>query len=175
MYRNFDILGDAIVAFVGPYQVVLGKMVDIEEVKTKAPIDSPLMLHFIAEFFHNDLELAVCRQRLLIIVANELLEELTTDPVRQKGADLYTHRPDVGVGKHRENVERLLYWLRKDGAYPAKEDETEEPSQPIKERRARVLKMSGHLSQKEIARRLGVSLRTVQRDYKALNLSRKST
>ena len=61
IYRNFDILGDAIVAFVGPCKVDLSEMVDIEDVKAEAPIYSPLMLHCIAEFFHGDLELAVYR------------------------------------------------------------------------------------------------------------------
>jgi len=99
IYRTFDILGDAIVAFVGPCRVDLSEMVDIEDVKAEAPIFSPLMLHCIAEFFHTDLELAVYRQRLLIITAKELLEELTTRQVQRKGDDLYIPRADGMPGK----------------------------------------------------------------------------
>ncbi len=99
IYRTFDILGDAIVAFVGPCRVELSEMVDIEDVKAEAPIYSPLMLHCIAEFFHTDLELAVYRQRLLIITAKELLEELTTRQVQRKGDDLYIPRADGTPGK----------------------------------------------------------------------------
>lgn len=99
IYRTFDILGDAIVAFVGPCRVDLSEMVDIEDVKAEAPIFSPLMLHCIVEFFHTDLELAVYRQRLLIVTAKELLEELTEQQVRRKGDDLYLTRSDRMLGK----------------------------------------------------------------------------
>ncbi len=99
LYRQFDLLGDAIVAFVGPCRVDLSEMVDLEDVKAQAPIYSPLMLHCLAEFFHTDLELTVYRQRLLIITAKELLEELTSQPVQRKGDDLYLPRPDGTLGK----------------------------------------------------------------------------
>lgn len=99
IYRNFDLIGDAVVAFRGPCQVDLTEMVDIEDVKAEAPICSPLMLHCIAEFFHTDLELAVYRQRLLIVTAKELLEELTRQPIQRKGDDLYSPRNDGTPGK----------------------------------------------------------------------------
>jgi uncharacterized protein len=99
LYRQFDLLGDAIVAFIGPCQVDLSEMVDLEDVKAEAPIYSPLMLHCLAEFFHPDLELAVYRQRLLIITAKELLEELTDQRVQRKGDDLYLARADEVPGK----------------------------------------------------------------------------
>lgn len=99
IYRNFDLLGDAVVAFTGPCRVDLGEMVDLEDVKAQAPIYSPLMLHLIAEFFQTDLELAVYRQRLLIITAKELLEELTGQRVRRKGDDLYLHLAGPTPGK----------------------------------------------------------------------------
>jgi len=99
IYRRFDILGDALVAFVGGCQVELGEMVDLEDVKNQAPIYSPLMLHCIAEFFQTDLELAIYRQRLLVITAKELLEELTGQPLRRNGDDLYAPRSDGTPGK----------------------------------------------------------------------------
>ena len=99
IYRRFDLLGDAIVAFTGPCNVELTEMVDIEDVKAQAPIYSPQMLHFIAEFFHTDLELAVYRQRLLIINAKELLEEITGQAIKRQGDDLYAPRPDGSPGK----------------------------------------------------------------------------
>lgn len=99
IYRNFDLIGDAIVAFRGSCQVDLSEMVDIEDVKAEAPIYSPLMLHCIAEFFHTDLELAVYRQRLLIVTAKELLEELTEQPIQRRGDDLYSTRSDGTAGK----------------------------------------------------------------------------
>jgi uncharacterized protein len=99
IYRNFDLLGDGVVAFVGPCRVDLSEMVDIEDVKAAAPIYSPLMLHLIAEFFGGDLHQTVYRQRLLIVTARELLETLTERRVTRKGDDLYLPRADGSRGK----------------------------------------------------------------------------
>ena len=99
IYRHFDLLGDALVAFIGACQVDLSEMVDIEDVKAHAPIYSPLMLHCIAEFFQTDLELAVYRQRLLIITAKELLEEMTAHRVQRNGDDLYCSLGSSGRAK----------------------------------------------------------------------------
>ncbi len=99
IYRQFDLLGDAVVAFIGPCRVELGEMVDLEDVKDNAPIYSPQMLHLIAEFFSGDLHLTVYRQRLLIVTAKELLETLTTRRVIRKGDDLYLDRADGRPGK----------------------------------------------------------------------------
>jgi hypothetical protein len=99
IYRNFDLLGDAAIAFVGACRVELSEMVDIEDVKAAAPIYSPLMLHVIAEFFSGDLHQMVYRQRLLIVTAKELLETLTERPVTRKGDDLYLPRIDGTPGK----------------------------------------------------------------------------
>lgn len=99
LYRQFDLLGDAVAAFTGPCRVELTEMVDLADVKAAAPIYSPLMLHCIAEFFQTDLELAVYRQRLLIVTAKELLEEVTGQRVQRQGDDLYLSRPDGTPGK----------------------------------------------------------------------------
>src|SRR5262245_36393932 len=89
IYRQFDLLGDAAVAFIGLCNVDLSEMVDIEDVKAAAPIYSPRMLHVIAEFFSSDLHTTVYRQRLLVVLAKELLETLTDRRVTRKGDDLY--------------------------------------------------------------------------------------
>lgn len=99
IYRQHDLLGDAVVAFVGPCNVDLSEMVDIEDVKNVAPIYSPLMLHVIVEFFAGDLHQTVYRQRLLIVTAKELLETLTERRVTRKGDDLYLPRADGTSGK----------------------------------------------------------------------------
>ncbi len=99
IYRHFDLLGDAIVAFVGRCNVSLTEMVDLEDVKAQDAIYSPRMLHLIAEFFNTDLELAVYRQRLLVITARELLEERVEQPVFRQGDDLYLARVDGTMGK----------------------------------------------------------------------------
>src|SRR5262245_23112456 len=99
IYRNFDLLGDAAVAFVGPCRVELSEMVDIEDVKAAAPIYSPLMLHMIAEFFSGDLHQTVYRQRLLIVTAKELLETQIEQLITRRGDDLYLPRTDGTPGK----------------------------------------------------------------------------
>lgn len=99
LYRQFDLLGDAAAAFVGPCHVELSEMVDIEDVKADAPIYSPRMLHVIAEFFSGDLHLTVHRQRLLIVTAKELLERLTERQITRRGDDIYVDRTDGSPGK----------------------------------------------------------------------------
>ena len=89
-YRSFGVQGDSLVAFQGGCEIPFDNMVDLEDVRRKSRIASPLMLHFIAEHFDLDLEKAVLRQRLLAaIVRDELGGE-----VRRDGDDLF-----LGSGK----------------------------------------------------------------------------
>jgi uncharacterized protein len=89
-YRTFGVQGDSLVAFQGGCEIPFTNMVDLEDVRAKSRIASPLMLHFIAEHFDLDLEKAVLRQRLLAaIVRDELGGE-----VRRDGDDLF-----LGPGK----------------------------------------------------------------------------
>ncbi len=57
------------------------------------------MLHVIAEFFSVDLYLTVYRQRLLIVMAKEVLETLTGQHIMRKGDDLYLKRADGSLDK----------------------------------------------------------------------------
>lgn len=99
IYRQFDLLGDAAVAFIGPCRVELSEMVDIEDVKAAAPIYSPLMLHVIVELFGVDLHQTVYRQRMLIVTAKELAETMTDRRITRKGDDLYLPQADGSPGK----------------------------------------------------------------------------
>ena len=49
IYKNFNIQGDAIVAFIGEVDVKLDEMVDIEDVINNEPIYSKKMLNFLIE------------------------------------------------------------------------------------------------------------------------------
>ncbi len=93
IYRQHDLLGDAIVAWQGECDVKLTEMVDLEDVKSNSPIYSRHMVHFIAEFFDLDLEKTVYRQRLLITTAKEFLEEQINQRVERQGDDIYVIRP----------------------------------------------------------------------------------
>jgi len=96
IYRNFDLRGDAAVAFVGPAQVDVDDMVDLTNVKEQGYISSPSMLNFIIEHFSTDLELAVYRQRLFLTCIKEELE-LFEVPVARVGDNLYINRKKLSV------------------------------------------------------------------------------
>ena len=87
IYKNFKIQGDATVAFIGECEVKLTEMVDIEDVINDEPIYSKSMLSFISEQFNVGLVEGVFRQRLLICIIKELLEERGIFVVRN-GDDL---------------------------------------------------------------------------------------
>jgi hypothetical protein len=89
-YRTFGVQGDSIVAFVGGCEIPFDHMVDLEDVRARSRIASPLMLHFIVEHFDLDLEKAVLRQRLLAVLVREALG----GDVRRDGDDLF-----LGPGK----------------------------------------------------------------------------
>jgi hypothetical protein len=68
--------GDAIASFMGPADVPIENMVDLEDVARNAPIFSKNMLHFIVEHVDCDLPLAIARQRLLTSIITEELNAL---------------------------------------------------------------------------------------------------
>ena len=97
-FRNFDILGDSIVSFIGPCDVTIDHMADLVDVKKNAPIKSDRMLHLIVEHFGSDLQSAVLRQRLLICILLDVLnQKVKTDRILRKGDDLYRHDAKLSV------------------------------------------------------------------------------
>lgn len=98
IYRNFGLMGHAVVAFRGECEVKLTEMVDLEDVRNNAPIYSKEMLHFIVEFFDTDLEKGVYRQRLLVTTIKESLERRGLKPMRS-GDDIFLKRADGTNGK----------------------------------------------------------------------------
>lgn len=89
-YKNFNLLGDSIVAFIGACDVRLENMVDLEDIKSESKIYSEKMLHFIVEHFQLDLEKGVLQQRLLIsIIGDEVNARLKRQVIRRKGDDLF--------------------------------------------------------------------------------------
>ena len=88
IYKNYKIQGDAIVAFCGECEVKISEMVDIEDVINNEPIYSKFMLSFISEQFNLDLVEGVLRQRLLIAIIKEVLENRGFF-VKRSGDDLF--------------------------------------------------------------------------------------
>lgn len=73
--RNYAILGDSIVAFIGPCDVKREEMVDLEDILKGEVIRAKEMLHFICEHFGVSLKEIVFNQRLLVVCAKEVLEK----------------------------------------------------------------------------------------------------
>lgn len=64
-YLKHGLLGDSIVAWVGPCEVSLDHMIDGEDLRVGAAIAAESMLHFVIEIFHQDLFAGILLQRLL--------------------------------------------------------------------------------------------------------------
>ena len=98
IYKNFGILGDAIVSFIGEMDVKITEMVDIEDVITNSPIYSKKMVSFILEHFEMGLSEAVTRQRLLICIIIEELKKMKKNlEVTRLGDDIYIDDKKLSV------------------------------------------------------------------------------
>lgn len=93
IYKNFHILGDAIVSFVGETDVKITEMVDIEDVISDSPIYSKKMVSFIIEQFGISLSECVLRQRFLICIIIEELRKILKDKfqIRRSGDDIFVN------------------------------------------------------------------------------------
>lgn len=90
IFKTFGLLGDSLVAFRGPCDVKLEKMVDLVDVRDKKPIASSDMLHFIGEFFSMNLEKTILLERLLVSLAQqEIAHRGKTAALIRGGNDLY--------------------------------------------------------------------------------------
>ena len=107
IYKNFKLQGDAIVAFIGECEVALTEMVDIEDVINNEPIYSKSMLSFITEQFNINLVEGVFRQRLLICIIKELLEERGIFVVRN-GDDLMIDGKKLSVSIATKSTTSIL-------------------------------------------------------------------
>lgn len=92
-YKNHKLHGDSIVAFIGSCNVAFPEMVDAEDLVAGAQIKSDLMLHFIVEMFNQNLMTAVSLQRLIVSIAQNILNStssvLKNNKLRRSGDDLY--------------------------------------------------------------------------------------
>ena len=100
IYKNFKIMGNAIVSFIGECEVNLNHMVDIEDVINNEPIYSSKMLSFIEENFSSTLVEAVYRQRLLVTITKEL--------IFRSGDDLYINNKKLSVSIATKSITSTL-------------------------------------------------------------------
>lgn len=89
IYKKYDILGHAIVAFVGEANVTIDHMVDLEDVKNQAPIYSPKMLNFVGEFFIENFGEGILIQHLFVANVYQALLEKGLKNFRRRGNDIY--------------------------------------------------------------------------------------
>lgn len=91
IYKNFNLLGDAIVAFTGEMDVKITEMVDIEDVISNSPIYSKKMVSFIIEQFGISLSECVLRQRFLICIIIEELRKILGNKfeITRNGDDIF--------------------------------------------------------------------------------------
>jgi len=90
IYKNFGILGDSIVSFVGPCHVDRDMMVDLEDVLNDDFIYSKKMLHFIVEIFGISLKEGVLVQRLFsAIIEDRINHTLGETVLKRRGDDLF--------------------------------------------------------------------------------------
>lgn len=101
-YLDHGLLGDSIVAWVGPCNIDFSHMVDGEDLLAKAEIRGARMVHFIVEKFHSTLPEMVALQRLLASIVKDVIVErengIPRFPIRREGDDIYLMFPD-GEGK----------------------------------------------------------------------------
>ena len=93
IYKNFHILGDAIVSFTGEMDVKITELVDIEDVITNSPIYSKKMVSFIIEQFGISLSECVLRQRFLICIIIEELRKILGEKfkITRNGDDIFVN------------------------------------------------------------------------------------
>ncbi len=97
-YRHAGILGDSAVGFIGPCEVALTQMVDLEDVKNRRPIYSPSMLHFILESFSLDLKGGVLFQRICMVkIMEELQKNARVSAIVRRGDDLFSGEKKLSV------------------------------------------------------------------------------
>ncbi len=113
IYKNYNILGDCIVSFVGGCDVKISEMVDLEDVLANDFIYSPKMLHFIVEHFNIPLVEGILRQRLLINIArDEIMKNLPSNNIiTRSGDDLYFNEGKLSVSIATKSITSVLIHL----------------------------------------------------------------
>ncbi len=101
-YLNHGLLGDSVVAWVGPCNVSLEHMVDGEDLLQKARICGSSMLHFIIEKFDCNLLAAVALQRLLAAIVKDELQKTASHSqlalsLRREGDDLFAGSKKLSI------------------------------------------------------------------------------
>ncbi|CAB3288012.1 conserved protein of unknown function [Methanocaldococcus lauensis] len=101
-FKNFDVQKDNIVVFRGKMEVTIDNMKDLKDVKREKDIDIPIKsedaINFVIEHFDNiDLKTIYLRQRLLVCITKEIIEDYCNLKLRRDGDDLYYNNKKLSV------------------------------------------------------------------------------
>lgn len=98
-YRTTGTLGPSVIGFRGACNVLLDKMIDLEDLRASAEIRGSDMVHFIVEIFDHDLFGAVSFQRIIADLARATISELTGNRIglRRDGDDLYLDNKKLSI------------------------------------------------------------------------------
>lgn len=95
--RTAGIAGDSLIAFQGAMDIPPDKIADLEDLRAGETIRGARLVHFIAEHFGVNLEMGVMRQRLLVRLAADLVNQRTAEKVVVDGDDLYVNDGKLSV------------------------------------------------------------------------------
>ena len=104
-YTRFGVLGDSVVAWVGPCEVPQSRILDVEDRRNHQSIGGKEMLHFVIELFDTPLSFGVLLQRIIADLARELLYDMsplnlrTSSGLLREGDDLYEVKGGEKRGK----------------------------------------------------------------------------
>jgi len=102
-FKLFGVQKDSIIGFCGGIEVSIRNMKDLKDIKEENKygnilIKSDYAINFIVEHFDNpDLKLIYHRQRILIFIVKNILEELSGEKLIKKGDDLYYGKNKLSV------------------------------------------------------------------------------
>lgn len=96
-FKHAGMMGDSIVAFIGPCNIPAKNIVDMEDLRQGSKIASPLMLHFIIEFFELNLEKAILHQRLFTAIVKDILTQKTGRNLIRRGDDIYDGQAKLSI------------------------------------------------------------------------------
>lgn len=101
-YMEHGLLGDSIVAWVGPCKVHIDHMVDGEDLLAKQKIEGDMMVHFLVEKFDTSLFAAVALQRLMASIIMQWLGSWATKKdvasvLRRSGDDIYSGNKKLSI------------------------------------------------------------------------------
>ncbi|WP_048059234.1 DUF366 family protein [Methanococcus vannielii] len=101
-FKMFDIQKDSIIGFNGPMNVKIENMKDLKDIKEEQDIKTPIMssdaLNFIVEHFDNpDLKMIYLRQRILVSIAKDVIENYSGLKLKKSGDDLYFNEKKLSV------------------------------------------------------------------------------